>query len=225
MRHALFLTVGLVAGTWTNIARASEAHDFVNEYVRQLGALEEIRDNAEQELKAGSSNRLADCVRNGTLYQLELRLDISQLNSVKLPKPVDDLTTLIIQFDEGKLEQYQQMTDACSKMIAGPQPGVDYGQLAADMPKITANLEYLDHSLFKLCPLVFAALIDQHPDKENHLSHLTITKAERDTLVRQLNLSFGKKMDQENQNWGVSAASVLKTYLTEKGYLFADDPW
>jgi hypothetical protein len=31
-------------------------------------------------------------------------------------------------------------------------------------------------------------------------------------------------MDQDNQNWGVSAASVLKTYLTKKDYKFADDP-
>lgn len=93
------------------------------------------------------------------------------------------------------------------------------------MPKITANIEYLDHSLFELCPPVFAALIDQRPDKENHLSHLVISKAERDALVRELDLSFGKKMDQDNQNWGVSAASVLKNYLTKKDYKFADDPW
>jgi hypothetical protein len=225
MRHALFLTAGLLASTWTSIARASDAFDFVNEYIRQLGALEEIRDNAEQELKAGSANQFADCIRNSTLFQLELRTDISQLQAVALPKPVADLPSLLVESYQQKLALYKQLSDTCSKMIAGPQPGVDYAQLAGDTPKITANLEYVDHTIFKFSPLVFATLIDQRPDKENHLSHLTITKAQRDSLVHDLNLSFGKKMDQENQNWGVSAASVLRTYLTEKGYKFADDPW
>jgi hypothetical protein len=53
----------------------------------------------------------------------------------------------------------------CSTMIAGPKLGVDYGQLAADMPKLTANIEYLEFSLFQLFPLAFAALIDQRPEK------------------------------------------------------------
>ena len=117
------------------------------------------------------------------------------------------------------------MSDICSTIIAGPKPGVDYGQIAVDMPKITANIEYLDHTLFQASPLVFAALIDQRPDSEDHLSHLVISKAERDTLLLQLDMSFGQKMNQDRQNWGVSAASILKHYLNEKGYKFADDPW
>lgn len=209
-------------------AHAGEALNFVNEYVRELVALEVIRDSAEKELAQSASNpsaRMADCIRTGQRYALELNADISLLKHVNLAEPVDDVPALIIQFYQQKLEQYRQMTEACSTMIAGPKPGVDYGQLAADMPKITANIEYLDHTLFELCPLVFAALIDQRPDKENHLSHLVISRAERDALVQQLDLSFGKKMDQDNQNWSVSAASVLKNYLTKKDYKFTDDVW
>lgn len=225
--YRFVLTILLTSMT-VSTARAGDAYNFVKEYARELGALEAIRNTAETELTQSASNpsaRMADCIRNGQLYQLELALDISQLKQVKLSKPVDDVPSLIVRFYQQKLEQYHQMTEVCSTIIAGPKPGVDYGQLAADMPKITANIEYLDQSLFKACPLVFAALIDQRPDKENHLSHLVISKAERDALVRELDLSFGKKMDQDNQNWGVSAASVLKYYLTKKDYKFADDPW
>jgi hypothetical protein len=228
MMFSRFVVTILLTSMMASTAHAAEAYNFVKEYVRELAALEGIRDSAEKELAQSASNpsaRMADCIRNGQLYQLELNLDISQLKQVKLAKPVDDVPSMIVQFYQQKLEQYRQMSEICSTIIAGPKPGVDYGQLAADMPKITANIEYLDHSLFKLCPLVFAALIDQRPDKENHLSHLVISKAERDLLVRELDSSFGKKMDQDNQNWGVSAASVLKTYLTKKDYKFADDPW
>ena len=77
--------------------------------------------------------------------------------------------------------------------------------------------------MFSATPLVFAALIDQRPDSENHLSHLLITKVQRDTLVGQLTLSFGQKLDQQNQNYTVSAASVLKCYLT-KDYKCSDEP-
>ena len=223
-----FVATILLTSMMVSTAHAAEAYNFVKEYVRELTALESIRDSAEKELAQSAANpsaRMSDCIRNGQRYQLELNLDISQLKQAKFAKPVDDVPSMVVQFYQQKLEQYRQMSEICSIIIAGPKPGVDYGQLAADMPKITANIEYLDHSLFELCPLVFAALIDQRPDKENHLSHLVISKAERDQLVRELDSSFGKKMDQDNQNWGVSAASVLKTYLTKKDYMFADDPW
>src|SRR5579872_5726420 len=165
-----FVATILLTGTMVSTAHAGEAYNFVSEYVRELAALEAIRDSAEKDLALSESDpsaRMADCIRNGQRYQLELSSDISQLKQVKLGEPVDDLPSLIVRFYQQKLAQYRQMTDACSTIIAGPKPGVDYGKLAADMPKITANIDYLDQSLFKLCPLVFAALIDQRPDKEN----------------------------------------------------------
>jgi len=223
-----FVMTILLMGFMARPAQAGEEYNFVREYVREIAALETIRAKAELELAQPAPYplaRVADCIRNGQLYQLEMKLDISLLKQIKLPKPLDDTPSLIVEFYEEKLEQYRQMTQICSSLMAGPKPHIDFGQLAADMPKITANIEYLDNSLFKLCPLVFMTLIDQRPDKDNHLSHLIISKAERDALVLDLNLSFGGKMDQNNQNWGVSAASVLKTYLTKKDYKFADDPW
>jgi hypothetical protein len=59
---------------------------------------------------------------------------------------------------------------------------------------------------------------------ENHLSHLVITRAERDRLVHELTLAFGQKMGQANQNYTVSSASVLKEYLI-RDYKCDDDPW
>jgi hypothetical protein len=218
----------LIAGMTTGVSFAGESLNFAKEYVRELGSLEAIRENAERDVTQSASNfraQMADCIRNGQRYQLELNMDISMLEKIKLPKPVDQAPSTISQFYQLKLDQYGRMMEICSTMLSGPKPGVDYGQLAAEMPKISANLDYIDQSLFKASPLVFAALIDQRPDKENHLSHLVISKAERDALVRDINLAFGKKLDQEQQKWGVSAASVLRDYLTKKDYKFADDPW
>ena len=224
LSFAAALTPSMMVGT----AQAGDAYNFVKEYVRQLAAFEAIRDHAEKELaqsQSGAASQMLTCIRSGQLYQLELNTDIAQLGEVKLGNPVEKLPTILVQLYQQKLEQHRQMAELCATMIAGPKPGVDYGEIVAAMPKITANIEYLDHTMFDASPMVFAALIDQRPDRENHLSHLVISKAERDALVLQLALSFGKKMDQDDQNWGVSTASVLRDYLTKKGYKFADDPW
>ena len=142
---------------------------------------------------------------------------------MKLEAPVNNLIPQIISLYEQKISLWQQFGDGCAQFIAAPKPNVDYGQIAAEFPKINAKLEYVDQTLFSATPLVFAALIDQRPDSENHLSHLLITKVQRDTLVGQLTLAFGQKLDQQNQNYTVSAASVLKGYLT-KDYKCSDEP-
>lgn len=220
------LVISLLASMIVSSANAGQPYDFVRMYIRQLVALEDIRDNATNELARSAANpatRMSDCIRNGQLYVLELRSEIAQLKQVKLAKPLDDLPSTIVGFDQQKLDQYNHMMDICSSMMAGPKPGVDYGALAAEMPKISANLDFLDHSQFELCPLVFATLIDQKPDKENHMSRLIVSTAEGKAIVRDLDLAFGKKMEQRDQDWYVSAASVLKFYLTKKGYKFSDN--
>jgi hypothetical protein len=108
--------------------------------------------------------------------------------------------------------------------VTGPKPGVDYGALAADAPKLTATLEHIDRSLFQATPLIFATLIADKPDSQGHMSRLRITRAERDKLARFLQIDFGDKMNATDQNYIVSSASVLRDYLIKKGYKCSDDP-
>ena len=72
--------------------------------------------------------------------------------------------------------------------------------------------------------MVFALLIADKPDNEGHMSRLRITRGERDELLRHLQLEFGAKMDSANQNYTVSSATVLRNYLSKKGYKCSDDP-
>jgi hypothetical protein len=92
------------------------------------------------------------------------------------------------------------------------------------MPKIRAELEFIDQSLFEATPLVFATLIDMKEDSKGHASHLIITKEQRAALIAKLTDSFGAKLDQKNQNYIVSAASVLRGYLN-KDFKCSDEPW
>jgi hypothetical protein len=92
------------------------------------------------------------------------------------------------------------------------------------MPELRGQLDFIDHALFEASPAVFATLIDLKEDSKGHASHLTITKEERAKLVDNLNTAFGTKLDAKDQNWSVSAASVLKAYLL-KDFKSSDDPW
>lgn len=90
------------------------------------------------------------------------------------------------------------------------------------MPEITAQVEYIDESIFQSMVLVFALLIDKKPDSEGHMSHLIITKAQRQKLIDNINGLFGESLDKENKTWTVNSAALLKAYLT-KDYKCRDE--
>lgn len=218
MRYVLFaLGVLLVPSQ----ALADPRLDFVKAYIRVTSAIENVRARAQLELK-DKTNQFADCVRNGTLFQLELRAGAGQMKAIKLTGPLEGTPQLIARYYEQMIGLYEQMSDICGAMVAGPKPGVDYGQLAAEMPKISAGLEFLDQGLFKVSPLIFGALISDTPDKEGHASHLVITKADRDELVESIDRSF-KNVDAKDANNLVGSVSIIKFYLTKKGYISADE--
>src|SRR5215471_7976934 len=53
-------------------------------------------------------------------------------------------------------------------------------------------------------------LIDQKPDSQNHLSHLSITKAEKADLQSDLDITLKGQSDQGDHDSYVSAAMVLR---------------
>ena len=140
---------------------------------------------------------------------------------MQLNPPFNDLPSSLADFDEKKIELYKKMSEGCEAMISGPEPGVDYGAIAAQAPKLTATLDYIDHTIFEATPLVFGTLIDPVPDANNHMSKLIITTAERKKLISDINSYFGAKLEQKDQPWLVSAAWVLRGYLL-KDYTVSD---
>jgi len=198
---------------------------FVTEFIRELAAIENIRASAEREQKLSKKSEVfSNAIHFSSLIQLELRSQIPMLKGIRLNPPFEELVPKITGFYEQKINLHQRLIDIGSAFLVGPQQGVDYGKLRVEMPQIRAELEYIDRGLFEAAPLVFATLIDQRPDSKNHVSHLTITRAERAKLISDLTGSFGAKLNQKEQNFTVSAASVLKAYFL-KGYRCSDEPW
>jgi hypothetical protein len=199
---------------------------FVKLYIEQLEAIEDIRDAAAKELETDPDTQMvSDCVHTMTQYQLELATQISAMQDVHLNKPLDWLPGGLVDYNKQKLDLYKQYGDGCATMLAGPKPGVDYGKITASLPKIIAQVEFIDKGIFKTAPVVFVSLIQMKENSHGGADHLIITKAERDDLIHQIKLAFGDKLNQHDQNWIVSAASVLDFYLEKKGYKAADEPW
>jgi len=197
---------------------------FVTEYIRELAAIENIRESGEQELKEDPDNTFSNMIHSSTMIQLELGSQVRALQRMHLKAPHDQLIPIITGFYERKIILWKRMAEIGGDFIAGPKPGVDYGKLGAEMPEIRGKLDFIDHSLFDVSPWVFATLLDMKEDSKGHLSHLNITKEERAKLLDSLNNDFGTKMDAKEQNWSVSAASVLKADLL-KDFKCSDEPW
>lgn len=197
---------------------------FVTEYVRELSTIEHIRESGEQELKQDPTSAPSNMIHSGTLFQLELGSQIRMLRDMHLKPPFEDLISNITLAYQDKINIWKRMAEIGTAFAAGPKEGVDYGKLSAELPQLRARLEYLDQTLFEASPMVFATLIDEKADSKGHVSHLIVTKEEREKLISDLNLDFGSKLDAKNQNWTVSAASVLKNYLL-KDFKSSDDPW
>lgn len=228
LRIGSTVLVLLAIGTVSQASAKETSHlAFVTEYIHELAANEDARANAEKEFKATSNSSrdiFSAIIHSSTLIQLNLNSQISALKSMHLNPPFDNIIPTIIEWDEHKIDLYQKIIDISTIFLSGPKPGVDYGKLSAEMPKIRALINYSDESLFKITPLIFMTLINQKPDSKNHLSHLIITKKEREKLLDYLTTAFGKKLEQKNQNYTVSSASVLKEYLL-KGFKCSDEPW
>lgn len=201
--------------------------EFVTEYIRELAAVEQIREAGEAENnqdKKDDKLPFSGAVHTSTLFELELGSQVKMLKGMRLNEPFDFLIPSITGFYERKIVLWNRMGEISGAFIGGPKDGVDYSKLAAEMPKIRAELDFIDQSLFQATPSVFATLIDAKEDSKGHASHLIITKEEKAGLISKLDDLFGEKLEQKGENYTVSAASVLKTYLN-KDFKCSDEPW
>lgn len=201
----------------------------LSEFVRELVETRNNEDIAQSELasvpKGNTREVMMTIIRNGTRVKLRLSATIARLQGMHLGPPFETVIPTLIDFYKQKLDLYDDMVETGKTFAEGPKPGVDYAKLSAHMPEVTAMVEYVDESIFKMTPMMFALVISQKPDSQNHLSHMAITRKQCQELLASLQRGFGASMDAKEQNWTVSSASVLRTYLRDKGYKYSDDPW
>lgn len=116
-------------------SRAAETPpiQFVQEYIRELGVLEDLRDEGAAELKEKSTNNLQPFItgiHSFTRSQTALQTNISMLKGMRLPPPHDTDVKQLIDIYEIQIELYRRMISISTEILSGPKPNVDYGSLA-----------------------------------------------------------------------------------------------
>jgi len=217
------LVLALLAGASAAQAQETPKLQFVQSYIRALGELEEVRALSERELKDANSNQMANCVRHTESMVLVLGGHASAFQKMKLGEPHSEIPPLISQQFAMQRSLYGQLHDICVTLSAGPKPGVDYSKLAATAPDITAKLRYAEKNLEPMTGLVFTTLIDMRTDAQGQVTHLVLTKAERQDVTAQIDRALGSSLSQVDANAVVSAALLLRELLQTR--LSADDPW
>jgi hypothetical protein len=102
--------------------------------------------------------------------------------------------------------------------LSSNNQNIDIGKLSSKASEITSKVEYISETLFKANTFVAMCLIDTIPDENNHVSYLLITSKERKTLLKELELFFGKSLQtkQNNPKYTIASAIILKSILTDK---------
>ncbi len=129
--------------------------EFVTEYIRELAAVERIRAAGQDENnqdKKDDKLPFASAIHTSTLFELELGSHVKMLKGMRLNAPFDELVPNITAFYERKIVLWRRMREISSDFIGGPKNGVDYSKLAAEMPQIRGELDFIDQSLFEATP-------------------------------------------------------------------------
>ena len=199
---------------------------FVNEFIRELGVINDVRERWEKDHRADTSTaqEMATAIRTSTRAKLELATNINMLGDIHLNSRFNDFRVNLQDIYKQKMVLQDEITKIASEFISGPKPGVDYGALAARMPQITATNDYLDKILFDASPAVFLSLVDEKEDREGHLSHLIITAAQRKQMVNRIESLFGSTKSDKDKNYITSIAWLIRDALL-KNYKLSDDPW
>lgn len=203
-------------------------YDIVSEYIRSLSAVHKIQQSATNETKNESDDHMKsmmNAIRNFTQFKLQLNLSIGMLEGMRLRRePFDDLIPTTISIYKKKVKLFDEALQMSKKFASPiPKPGVDYQKMAARMPEITANIEYLDETLFQMMVLVCGLLIDEKPDSEGHMSHLNISSEQRQSLIDRIDSGFGESLNSETKNYTVASASMVKKFL--QGEHKSTDEW
>ena len=199
-------------------ANATAPLAFVQSYVTELMTFENLKVDAAKELDDDKAHPQMACIHSGERYDLEVSAAINMLRNTRLvgvDKQLQDVPQLFADLYRQRRTAMAHMTAICTAFAGSPEPGVDYAALAAEMPKIRADLEYLDKIAFDSSPLVFATLISDVPDSQGHASHLVISCDDRKRLVDQIDSDFGEKLAAKDGDYYVSQAQILRAMVLE----------
>jgi hypothetical protein len=198
----------------------------VQEFVRELEVLYRLQETAKKEFAEDSSasGRLMTAIRVGTRTIFEMNESINRLGMINVDGRWAEFRDTLKQLHQQRIELVQEMTQASKLLLAGPEPGVNYGKLTARAPELTAQVEQIDKIIFTVAQAMFFALVDDDRiGADGNLHHLLLTKKARTSMVQLIDKMFGPTtLEDKNSTHIVAAAWAIKYGLTRPHYKAAD---
>lgn len=203
----------------------SQEYKFADVYIKGLGYRYELEVKAESDFSEVGDNvskmNMAS-MRNAHRGILKLREAINILQPYKKSNReyIRNATESVITCYTSMIDNYENSLDALEKLTnasSGNNSNIDMGKLSNTVTEITAKQEYLSETLFQLTTFVAMLLIDEIPDKNNHVSFLLITSKERKNLLNELYSFFDKSLlinSKKNPKYTIASATILNTILT-----------
>jgi hypothetical protein len=236
MRRCLLTAIAVVAlfsspansQALSNQATSTKAGrlQLANEFIRELYVLYELQQTAKKEFAEDNSatGRLATAVRVGTRTIFEMNTSIHQLDQIGTSGKWDDFRSMLRKFDEDRISLTGEMTEGAKKLLRGPEPGVNYGELNARAPELTASVEELDKLIFQMSQALFLGLIDDdRVGSDGQLHYLILTKKQRNEMIKTIDLDFGSSLNDKNATHIVNAAWAMRYGLTLPKYRSSDE--
>ena len=219
---ALLLMQGLSGAAFAS-AREEDPHAFVAAFIHHIGEAEDLRAQAEKDLAAAGADKGPAMLSSSTRFAAALHAQADSMNSFHLPPPMGGAPQKFATLLHQKAEFFETYVAVAEALSATPKPGVLYDKLGDRSPDLRGMIDAADETLMKATPLVFATLVSTTPDAQGYVTRLTITKAQRASLIHDLDTAFGKKLEGKNQNYIVSAAAMLRGHLHQP-YKCSDEP-
>jgi hypothetical protein len=218
----LYFLAASVMAAQSAVAQDSPPLQFVTEYVDEFAAVERIRVDEEQALKAPNADMVSICVDSGDRYRRELGQQVARMRSLRIAPPSQDLPEKIADLYSRKLELYQEVIAACSALKGQTVGDVNSLEVMAAVSKYDARVDAVDRELFRSASAVFWTLLQQRSETRKHPSRLVITTTQKTNLLRQIERDFGAELQDEQQTYLVNAGSVIHDYL--KSHKASDEP-
>jgi gas vesicle protein len=198
----------------------------VQEFVRELEVLYRLEETAKKEFAEDSSTRgkLMTSIRVGSRTLDEMNDSINRLNMINVDAEWAKPRNLLKQLHQERIALVQEINEIGKMVLAGPEPGVNYGKLSARAPELTAQRERIDKLIFTMAqPMFFALVDDTRVGADGNLHHLILTKKDRTSMVQLIDKIFGPTLEDNNASHIVSSAWVIKYGLTRPHYKAADE--
>jgi hypothetical protein len=197
------------------VARALETPPllFVTEYLREFGAIEHIRLAEERELQAPHQSMLATCVESGNRYRMEITQQAGRMRGMSVLPPSQTLPGRLVELYGRKLALYTEIVKACTALGTGANANVSSLEVMSAISQYNAKVDAIDRLLFGTSTQAFYTLLSAMPGVPDKARRLSITRVEKQGLLRQIQLEFGAELEDDQQTYLVNAATVIRDDL------------